>query len=66
MQEEKNWIGGAGFTLEGKKYTLAANDGNNHLHGGLKGFDKALWTAGPKEGEDFVAVNYSQARRNLF
>jgi aldose 1-epimerase len=31
------------FTLEGKTYNLAVNNGPNHLHGGLKGFDKVLW-----------------------
>jgi aldose 1-epimerase len=39
-----NRIAGAGFDLDGVHYTLAANDGNNSLHGGLKGFDKKLWT----------------------
>ena len=39
-----NRIAGAAFTLDGVHYTLAANDGNNSLHGGLKGFDKKLWT----------------------
>ncbi|MCI2055580.1 MAG: galactose mutarotase [Oscillibacter sp.] len=38
-----NRIGGAAFTLNGKDYPLAANDGENHLHGGLRGFDKRLW-----------------------
>ena len=38
-----NRIGQAGFTLDGVRYSLAANNGNNHLHGGLKGFDKVLW-----------------------
>ncbi len=31
------------FTLKGKEYTLAKNDGENHLHGGVKGFDKVVW-----------------------
>ncbi len=39
-----NRIGKAMFTLDGSVVTLAANDGANHLHGGLKGFDKVLWT----------------------
>ena len=42
-----NRIGGAKFTLDGKTYTLAANDGPNSLHGGLVGFDKVFWTARP-------------------
>ncbi|HEV2379412.1 MAG TPA: aldose epimerase family protein [Terriglobia bacterium] len=40
-----NRIGGAKFRLDGKEYHLAANDGPNSLHGGLKGFDKAVWKA---------------------
>lgn len=31
------------FTLDGKRYTLEMNDGNNHLHGGKQGFDKKIW-----------------------
>ncbi len=33
------------FSLEGKKYRLAVNNGPNHLHGGLKGFDKLVWSS---------------------
>lgn len=40
-----NRIGNAKFTLDGKTYTLAANNGKNSLHGGLKGFDKQVWDA---------------------
>jgi aldose 1-epimerase len=40
-----NRIAGAKFTLSGKTYTLATNDGPNNLHGGVKGFDKVVWTA---------------------
>lgn len=40
-----NRIGGAEFTLNGKTYPLAKNDGKNHLHGGLRGFDKYIWQA---------------------
>ncbi|MBI4903776.1 MAG: galactose mutarotase [Acidobacteria bacterium] len=42
-----NRIGKAKFTLNGKSYNLANNNGQNHLHGGKKGFDKVLWTAKP-------------------
>jgi aldose 1-epimerase len=42
-----NRIGGAKFTLKGKSYTLAQNNGQNHLHGGRVGFDKVLWAAEP-------------------
>lgn len=38
-----NRIGNAEFSLDGKHYQLAKNDGENHLHGGLKGYDKQLW-----------------------
>ncbi|MDI6401938.1 aldose epimerase family protein, partial [Balneolaceae bacterium ANBcel3] len=31
------------FTLDGTEYQLTINDGVNHLHGGLTGFDKVLW-----------------------
>lgn len=42
-----NRIGGGKFTLKGKSYTLAQNNGQNHLHGGRVGFDKVLWAAEP-------------------
>lgn len=38
-----NRIAKGKFSLDGKQYQLATNDGNNHLHGGIKGFDKVLW-----------------------
>lgn len=51
-----NRIGHARFELDGKTYTLAANDGANHLHGGTKGFDKVVWEAEPFENEDGVGI----------
>ncbi len=40
-----NRIGKGQFSLEGKSYQLATNNGPNHLHGGTKGFDKVIWNA---------------------
>jgi len=40
-----NRISGARFELDGKSYELAANNGKNSLHGGVKGWDKVVWDA---------------------
>src|SRR2546423_3527041 len=40
-----NRIAQGKFTLNGKTYSLAQNDGENHLHGGWRGFDKVFWQA---------------------
>lgn len=54
-----NRIGKAQFALEGKTYTLAANDGKNHLHGGNKGFDKVVWdVASSPENEPVLTLTY--------
>ena len=46
-----NRIGGATFELNGKTYVLAKNDGENHLHGGMEGFNKKVWHAVEDGGE---------------
>jgi aldose 1-epimerase len=47
-----NRIGKAKFSLAGKEYKLAANNGVNHLHGGVKGYDKVLWEPRIRQGEE--------------
>jgi aldose 1-epimerase len=42
-----NRITGGSFPLDGRTYTLARNQGQDHLHGGLRGFDKVVWDAEP-------------------
>lgn len=47
-----NRIAKGKFVLDGKEYTLAVNNGPNHLHGGIKGFDKVVWHAEEIKGEN--------------
>ena len=47
------------FQLDGVKYELAVNNGPNHLHGGLKGFDKVIWDAEVITRSEGVALGLS-------
>ena len=51
-----NRIAGGRFQLDQVAYTLACNNGPNHLHGGLRGFDKVNWQAESVEAADQVAL----------
>ena len=60
-----NRIAGGRFQLDQVEYTLACNNGPNHLHGGLQGFDKVNWQAESVQGTDHVALQltYQSADR---
>jgi aldose 1-epimerase len=51
-----NRIGKGTFTLDGVAYSLARNDKENHLHGGIKGFDKVVWSDKPVWKSNAVGV----------
>lgn len=55
-----NRIAKGKFTLDGTAYTLETNDGSNHLHGGVQGFDKVVWQAAemPSEKEPGLKLTY--------
>src|SRR5882757_8303240 len=53
-----NRIANAKFTLEGKQYTLAANNNGQSLHGGNKGFDKVVWNAEKLPGDSGIKLTY--------
>lgn len=53
-----NRIAKGKFTLDGKEYTLATNNGPNTLHGGIKGFDKQVWEAKQVNSPDGPGVQF--------
>jgi len=55
-----NRIANGHFTLDGKTYELATNNGKNHLHGGIRGFDKVVWKGSPfeRDGNTGVVLTY--------
>jgi aldose 1-epimerase len=59
-----NRIAKGKFTLNGVEYTLAANDGPNHLHGGKKGFDKVVWSAKPMKTKEGPALKLTYKSRD--
>lgn len=59
-----NRIAKGKFTLDGKDYTLAINDGPNALHGGVKGFDKVVWKAEEVGSSDGPSVKFTHLSKD--
>ena len=53
-----NRIRAGRFSLDGKEYSLAVNDGENHLHGGILGFDKVAWQGKLLHGKDSAGIRF--------
>ena len=47
------------FSLDGNTFSLAKNNGGNHLHGGLCGFDKRVWSYSVTKDTDKASVEYT-------
>ncbi|WP_247656578.1 aldose epimerase family protein [Maribacter sp. MMG018] len=61
-----NRIAKGKFTLNGTEYTLAKNNGENNLHGGIKGFDKVVWQVeGTEESDSYVSLKLSYLSKDM-
>ena len=60
-----NRIAKGQFTLDGKKYNLVKNNGENHLHGGTKGFDKVMWEATPSTSADGASLKLTYVSKDM-
>lgn len=53
------------FTLGGREFTLAVNNGPNHLHGGMQGFDKVLWNVQAVPDVDKAAIRLTYTSKDM-
>ncbi len=60
-----NRIAKGRFVLNGKEYKLAVNDGENHLHGGIKGFDKVIWDAEEVKDKNCAGLKLTYLSRDM-
>ena len=59
-----NRIRGAAFELDGKRFELAANERRDHLHGGVVGWDKVVWTASSSSDASAASVRLEYESRD--
>ncbi|NEW77891.1 MAG: galactose mutarotase [Gelidibacter sp.] len=60
-----NRIAKGKFPLDGTEYKLETNDGSNHLHGGVKGFDKVVWTAVAIKGDSTASLKLTYLSKDM-
>jgi len=60
-----NRIAKGKFSIDGEEYTLALNNGENHLHGGIEGFDRKIWNAEPVKTENETALKLSYLSEDM-
>ncbi len=60
-----NRIAKGEFSIDGKTYKLAVNNGENHLHGGVIGFDKVVWDANPLEGDGWSGLELTYTAKDM-
>jgi aldose 1-epimerase len=60
-----NRIAKGKFAIDGETYTLAVNNGVNHLHGGLKGFDKVVWDAKTIVNDSMASLELSYLSKDM-
>jgi aldose 1-epimerase len=59
-----NRIRNAAFELDGRRFAVASNNGTHHLHGGVKGWDKVVWTAEAMDTAEGPALRLAYVSRD--